>query len=141
MIFFEAFMDELSKIADGDEKDMSGPAPSEEAVLKFFQKVPNPTDEQFHEWAEDGGYNVHKAEQTAYKIISDLLHKGKSKGKMPPGIPKSEVKQGIDVEKEHTPNPIIARKVVADHLKETGKGYYPNLLKMEKEMEKKRESR
>jgi len=135
----QGFFDELSKIANGDEEEMSGKAPSQEAVIKFLDKNPKPTDDQFHEWAEGQGYNVHKAEQVAYRILSDIVNTGKSKGKMPPGTPGKEVKQGVKVEKEHTPNPTIARKVVADHITETGPGYYPALLKMEKDLEKKGE--
>lgn len=129
-----AFLDELSKIANGDD-DNKGGTPSEESVIQFLQRHPRPGDKAFHEWAEHAGYNVHKAEATAYRILSDLLNKGKSKGKMPAGMG-GEIPQGVGVEKEHTPNPLIARKIVADHLSETGKGYYPGLHKLEKRLTK-----
>lgn len=133
-----AFFDEMYKIANRGEEDMKGRAPSEEAVLKFLKKTPSPTDKRFHEWAESSGFNIHKAEQTAYKIVSDLIHKGKSEGKLPPGIPASEVRAGMRVEKEHTPSPVIARKVVADHHAEAGPGYYPALKKMEEMLKRKK---
>jgi len=132
-----SFADELAKMADGDEESMKGPAPTEEAVLKFIKKNPRPTDKVFHEWAERHGYNVHKAEAAAYGIISDILHKGKSKGKHPAGIPEATVRKGVEVEAEHTPNPIIRRKINDDHNTELGKRYYPTLDKMEKSLSKK----
>jgi hypothetical protein len=135
-LIYKAFRSELLKVGNGDE-DMSGPAPSQDAVIKFLDKHPRPTDKQFHSWAESAGYNVHKAEATVYRVLSDMVNTGKSKGKMPAGTPKKEIKQGVKIEKEHTPNPTIARKVVADHVTETGPGYYPALVKMEKKLEKK----
>jgi len=130
-----AFVDEIDKMANGAEA-AGGRTPSEEQVIKFLDKHPKPTDEQFHEWAESQGLNKHKAEQVAYKILSDIINKGESKGKVPSGVTPKMVAEGTKVEKEHTPNPLIARKITLDHQAEHA-GYYPALKKMEQRLEKK----
>jgi len=119
-----------------DEEETGGKAPSQDAVIKFLDRHPNPTDDQFHEWAESQGYNTHKAEQVAYRILSDIINKGESKGKVPSGVTPKMVAEGVKVEKEHTPNPLIARKITLDHQTEH-KEYYPALKKMERRLEKK----
>ena len=132
-----AFFDELSKIANGDEDETKGSTPSEEAVLAFIKKNPRPTDKQLHSWAESSGHNVHKAEQIVYKILSDLMHKGRSKGKHPGGIARDDVSRGVKIEEEHTPNRIIQRKITDDHNTELKKYYDQKmgLPKMEKVLE------
>lgn len=140
MKFFEAFQDEISKIANDDEESESkGKKPSEDAVLGFFQKNKNPSDEEFHEWAESNGYNVHRAEEVAYGVISEMMHGGRSKGKMPEGVSPEDVETGMEVEKEHVKNPILRKKIMADHLTEL-KDYYDKkegLPALEKALEKK----
>jgi len=114
----------MGKKANGDEEEENkGPAPSEEDVIKFLKKHPSPRDEVFHEWAEENGFNVHKAEAVAYKIISDLVTKGRSKGKTPSNVDKVDQARGVDIEKEHTPNMLIRQKIRNDHNEEF-KQYY-----------------
>lgn len=128
----------IIKRANGDEEDMSGPAPSENSVLEFIKRNPRPKDKKFHEWAEGKGVNVHKAEATAYGIISDLMNKGRSKGKHPAGVNRADVNKGVDIEAEHTPNKEIQRKITDDHNTELKK-YYDSkkgLPAMEKRLEK-----
>lgn len=52
-----------------------------------------------------------------------------------PGLSKSQLKMGERVELEHTSNPLIARRIAADHLKEFP-DYYTRLGKMEREAKK-----
>ena len=122
----------------GADEDMGGPRPSEEAVIKFLDKHPRPTDEQFHSWAESQGYNTHKAEAAAYGILSDLINKGRSKGKAPAGIAPKDVKEGVKIEAEHTPNKMLQRKITDDHNTELKKYYdkKKGLPAMEKKLEK-----
>lgn len=49
---------------------------------------------------------------------------------------KKSLRAGTKVEKEHTPNPKIAREIAKDHLAELGSKYYPALHKMEKKLER-----
>ncbi len=122
----------------GDDKDTSGLAPSEKSVIEFLRKNPRPKDTQFHEWAQGKGVNVHKAEATAYGILSDLLTKGRSKGKHPAGIADKDVSGGVKIEAEHTPNKEIQRKITDDHNTELKKYYdkKTGLPAMEKKLEK-----
>ena len=46
--------------------------------------------------------------------------------KVPKGLPKSQLKMGIRIEKEHTSNPKIAKKIAIDHILEDPK-YYTKL--------------
>jgi len=43
----------------------------------------------------------------------------------------------IELEKEHTKDREIAKKIVNDHLREFGCDYYPALIRMEKGLKKK----
>ena len=45
-------------------------------------------------------------------------------------------KEWIELEKEHTSSNKEATKIVNDHLKEFGCGYYPALIRMEKKLKK-----
>ena len=130
----EAFIDEMEtkldiqamiKNANGDDEksESKGKSPTEEQVIKFLQKNPSPKDEVFHEWAEENGFNVHKAEAVAYKIISDLVTKGRSKGANPQGVSSADAKRGVEIEAEHTPNMLIRQKIRNDHDTEFKKYY------------------
>ena len=46
-------------------------------------------------------------------------------------------KSWVNIEKEHTKSDKKATKIVKDHLREMGCGYYPALIKMEKSLKKK----
>jgi hypothetical protein len=126
----------MFKKSNGDEK--KGKPASHEAVGEFLKKNPNPSDPKFHRWAEGKGVNVHDAERHAYHwatMAAKVMKGGKSKGQVPSGVSSKSVKEGTKVEKEHTSDDAVARKITLDHLKEH-KGYYPALKKMEKDLEK-----
>lgn len=77
--------------------------------------------------------------------LKDLL-KGLSAGKTPEDIAKmhnvsvdfinNQIKKGIKVEYEHTPNKEISRRIAMDHLVEIP-DYYDRLEKMESDAKKK----
>lgn len=108
----------------------------DEKILDFLTDNPNPSDDKVHAWAEKHGIEHDKLEEKIYSIISGLLSGGKSKGKKLKVNPK-ELKAGMKVEKEHTNNPFLTRKIASDHLIEL-KDYYTRLKKMEKEAEVKK---
>jgi hypothetical protein len=54
-----------------DKAKTASAAPSREQVEKFLAKNPEPTDEEFHEWAISSGFDKHKAEEVAYQIAAD----------------------------------------------------------------------
>lgn len=99
-------------------------------LVKWLMKHPYPKDTAVHEYAQSIGIEESKLETEIYAILSSVLSEGKSKGKDVPHDPK-ELEMGIKVEMEHTPCPLIARKIALDHLVEI-KDYYSRLKKMEK---------
>ena len=45
-------------------------------------------------------------------------------------------KKWIDMEKEHTSSDSVAKRIVKEHIKEWGCGYYPALIKLERKLKK-----
>lgn len=106
-------------------------------VAKFFEDNPNPDDDEFHEWAEGKGYNVHEAESKAYALAtlaaSFILHgRGLEKKLKAEDVDPKELKLGIEVEMEHTGNKQMAERIALDHLAEI-ENYYTLLKKMEED--------
>lgn len=114
-----------------------------ENVLKLLdflkekrQKGEKINDDDFHTFAEDElKMNVHEAEASMYNVLADILGGGKSEGKEF-DYDKKELEMGMKVEKEHTDNDYITKKIAMDHLKEIP-DYYTRLKKMEDEASKK----
>ena len=100
-------------------------------IIKWFMNNPNPSDSEVHKFAEALGIDPDKFEGHIYMILSDILTGGRSKDFKGTYNPK-ELKMGIEVEAEHTTNPLIAEKIAKDHLAEAP-DYYTRLAKMEKE--------
>jgi len=98
-------------------------------VVRFFKSNKNPTDTQVHSLAEKLGASPNELETIIYSIISDLLTGGLSEGK-PVTVDSNELKMGVEVEREHTDNILIADKIARDHLVEDPK-YYTKLKAME----------
>ena len=77
--------------------------------------------------------------QEKARFASNILTKGESKGKAVKGVDPKEMKRGEKIEKEHTPDKKVARKIALDHVKEH-KDYYDDkkgLPAMERKLEKK----
>ncbi len=104
-----------------------------EALYQFLLDNPSPSDEEFHKFAEEQSKDKHKAEEEVYKLASKFVRfiKGGEWNKEGP-VPydENELKMGIEVEYEHTPDKDVARKIALDHLTEL-KDYYTRLAKME----------
>jgi hypothetical protein len=47
--------------------------PTEEQLIAWFKKHPNPEDEDLHKWVEDNGWNIHEVEDMAYKLVTDYI--------------------------------------------------------------------
>lgn len=103
-------------------------------IIKWFLKNPYPNDEQVHSFAEELGVDHEEFEKNIYAILSSILSEGYSKGEERPEFDKKELKDGIEVEYEHTTNPLISKKIAMDHLVEIP-DYYTRLAKMEDEAE------
>jgi len=101
-------------------------------ITQWFMDNPFPKDSQVHDFAEKEGIDAHEFESKIYAIISEVFTGGRSKGKGE--YDAEQMKMGIEVEKEHSTNTLLAAKIAKDHLKEFP-DYYTRLLKMEKEAE------
>jgi len=102
-------------------------------ILKFFHDNPNPSDDEFHAWAEKNDMEPDDAEEIAYKFVTEFanfIFGGKSKGRAPANIDADQFSKGIEVELEHTPSRVVAAKIAIDHLIESPI-YYDALAKME----------
>ena len=101
-------------------------------IISFFKENPKPSDKEVHSFVNK--LNEHKFEEIIYSIMGSFFGAGRSKDFKGTYDPK-ELKMGIDVEKEHTTNPLIAERISKDHLSEFP-DYYTRLKKMEAEGEK-----
>jgi len=134
----------VEKLANGDEEEegkATGKTPSTNQVVAFLRANPNPTDDDFHDWCEEHGFDVHKAEEVTYRIASasvktaGVMTEGLSKGRLPKDLDPAELRKGIKVEMEHTKNKALSAKIAVDHLHEDPK-YYTALDKMEERRKK-----
>ena len=131
MSFKEYFYEEANEdIGTEEDKDMG-------AIIDFFSSHENPDDASIHKLADELGYkegsgkDVHKFEGMIYSILSSFFNAGRYKDN-PVEPDAEELKKGIEVEKEHTTLPAMARRIALDHLSKLP-DYYTRLAKMEAE--------
>ena len=94
-------------------------------IVEFLADNPNPPDDKIHALSEKLGIATPKFESMIYGMISDVIEHGKG------GSPdEKELSAGIDVEKEHTKSPALAKYIAMAHLKEIP-DYYTRLKAME----------
>jgi len=61
----------LKSIRENGGEASGGETPSRNDIIKFLKKNTSPTDDEFHDWAEGMGFNVHKAEAAVYKLAAE----------------------------------------------------------------------
>ena len=105
----------------------------QQKIANFFKKNTKPTDDQVHKFAESENIDKHKFEEIIYAMLGSFFGEGRSKDFKGEYDPK-QLKMGIEVEYEHTTNPIISHKITCDHLAEFS-DYYTRLAIMEHEAE------
>jgi hypothetical protein len=109
-------------------------------IMAFLWKNQNPPDEAVHEWAESKGYDKHLVEQLIYQLATSyvvFLNSGRAakKGFTAKDMDPEELKKGVEVESEHSDDPLIKEKIALDHGAEfSPKTYYPQLIEMEKKI-------
>ncbi len=106
-----------------------------EDVVFFLKLNPDPKDADLHAWAEIQNYDVHEVEAEIYKLATKFVNflldgKANEKGIDEEDVDAEELKMGIEVEKEHTPDEDVAKRISLDHLSELS-DYYTRLKKME----------
>ena len=117
--------------------------PTEADVVEYLLENPSPSDDQFHEWAEERGFDKHKTEEVAYRLAAryaQFFMGGRSREKelRLEDVDANELVAGIEVEFEHSSDRTTAKKIALDHLAEfpdSPLGYYTALLLMEKIIE------
>jgi len=122
------------KLADADDEGGTKDIPEGE-VAQFFLNHPDPPDKDWHANAEAKGWNVPAAEAAAYRLATIAAHfvtKGKAHeaGFTPDMADPKQLAMGVEVEKEHTDNPVMAARIALDHLAEIP-DYYTRLKAME----------
>lgn len=72
-------------------------------------------------------------EENVYELVLDLMDKvGKHNDTSDEEYDPDELATGIEIEKEHTDNPLLAKEIAKDHLAEIA-DHYTRLVKLEKE--------
>ena len=130
---------EFAKLAVEKEKEFQG-KPSDKAVEDFLARNPSPTDAQYHEFAEKHKFNKHLAEQIAYRLAAKyvkFLRGGKSNEPGAKHYDPKQMKAGVEVEAEHTPDIEGRKKITRDHLAEFANYYLPHLRDLEKKLKAK----
>jgi len=94
-------------------------------VVELLEKDPNPTDKKIHDLADKMGIEADKLEAKIYAMIGDIIEHGKGATPDP-----KQLEMGIEVEKEHTKSPELAKWIAMAHLKEFP-DYYTRLKQME----------
>jgi len=110
-------------------------------IIDFFRRNNNPTDADFHKFAEENEYDVHEAEAKAYELATlfvNFLVGGRAveKGFTEEDADPEQLKMGIEVEYEHTPDKEVAKRIALDHLAEAPDNqiYYTELAAMEEKI-------
>ena len=116
--------------------EKKAPKDIQKQILSFLVDNPSPEDDIVHAFAEKIGIEVDDFEAYIYDLLGSIIGAGRAveKGVTEDDVDPKELKMGIEVEYEHTTNPMISKRIALDHLAEC-KTYYTRLLEMEKECE------
>lgn len=138
LAFHWGVYDGLTKLAEEEEEGAL--SDQEKEVVMFLLGNPNPKDEKFHAFAESKGMEPDELEAAAYKLATRFAKfwgdgKAKEKGITSKDVDQGQLRKGIKVEKEHTPEKPVAKRIATDHLAEIS-DYYSRLDKMESSAKK-----
>ena len=101
-------------------------------IIWFFTNNPSPSDEQIHAFAKKSGMHPDKFEERVYNLLHSFVNcVGKHDATPDAQFDPEQLRQGIEVEKEHTNNTYVAKLIAKDHLAEIP-DYYSRLQDMEK---------
>lgn len=98
-------------------------------LLKVFRKDTNVTHKDIEKLAKQFGVSVEDMQLKVYNILGDVLRNiGKHNDVPDEQFNAKELEAGIEEEMEHTKDPLFAKMIAKDHLKENPK-YYTKLKK------------
>lgn len=106
-------------------------------IIAFLKANPNPPDSKVHAFAEKEGIDTDDMEAAFYRFATAFAMfagggKANEKGFGKKDADPEQLRMGINVEKEHTPDAATAERIALDHLAEIP-DYYTRLVKMERE--------
>lgn len=110
-------------------------AATEDDVIAFLTKHSSPSEAEWHNWVEHEGFQLEQAYTALFNIAAKFARfatGGKSRGESHK-VDDEQLRMGIKVEMEHTPDADVSEKIARDHLAEHDK-YYTALEKMEDEL-------
>lgn len=124
-------IDRLSKLLEAD-LSTDDRESAKRKIMAFLKDNPTPKDELIHKMSDDLKIDTPVFESIVYEILGSFAGHGKAKEKgfTEKDADPKELKMGIDVEKEHTNWPEMAKRIACDHLAEIP-DYYTRLAKME----------
>lgn len=107
--------------------ELQGSHKEEEVALKLLSNKQPLDDEK--------GVDKNKFEEAVYKLAQDIFSAGKfnESGMSEDDFDEHELEMGINIEMEHTRNPLIAKRIAMDHLAEFPT-YYTALEEMENKL-------
>jgi len=120
-----------------NEAEEEKPWASREDLINYLNENPYPNDEEFHRYCEENNFDPHQAESVAYDLATDMarfLRQGKKNERQQQAFDQEELDKGEEIEREHTDDSAIARRIAQDHLTEHPR-YYTALEAMEKMLE------
>jgi hypothetical protein len=105
-----------------------------QTILRFFKEHDTITDPEIHALADKLGIDHSEFETQVYGLLKDMISGKFFKHWDDPdsNFDPKELAMGIEVEKEHTDDPLWAKIIARAHLSEL-KNYYTLLKKMERE--------
>jgi len=107
-----------------------------EIIKNYFTSHQNLNDKEVHAFADKIGMPPDRVETIAYGLLTNLLQVGKHKDVPDEQFDAEQLNMGIEIEKEHTDDPALAKEIAKDHLAEIP-DYYTRLKKMESEAKSK----
>jgi len=107
------------------------------SVLKMLAENPELSRKDIKQWATTSGFDIEEVETRIYKIAAAFARfwfggLSNKKSFTERDADAEQLRMGIEVEYEHTPDFIASKKIALDHLAEIP-DYYTRLDKMEKE--------
>lgn len=159
----KAAFEDTESPEEEEREEAAGNPVTMDQVKEFLRQNQTPEDSELHQWAESLGVSPSAAEELIYQLAAqqvtgkppeetveggpeeeekaakELIPGGEAEGKPDSAYPADQLRQGIKVEKEHTPDPRKAKEIAKDHLEEHSQ-YYTALDAMEAGLEAKKAS-
>jgi len=103
-------------------------------IIKLIKTKPMLDENDIDEMAEKLGIEHDDIENQIFQMFHKLIQYAPGKHMDTPDekFDPEQLKMGIEIEKEHTDCPVLAKEIAKDHLAEI-KNYYSRLNKMEKD--------